>query len=309
MIDHPWNLNTVFKILRIARLYIVAGGALAFSIGALLAILEGGSLDVFRVILGYLVVFFGDLSTHYSNDYFDVEVDKNVKQRTFFASSGVLVDHPKMRTVAKHVSISFAIISIVLACITILFFEVPKEFFIVALVANLLGWIYSAPPLRLNSRGLGEITIAFVTGFIIPSAGFLVVKGCLDPLFFFFSAPFTMYGLILSLSLEAPDIETDRKGEKWNIAVRKGERFIFSIIFTLSFLATSTFLIYDWIIKYTIIDLKIVMFFSLMPLLTGLYGFLKVTDNRIDVKVPCFLNIVSLFLFNIFMNGYFFYLI
>ncbi len=309
MSSHTWNLNTVIKMFRIARLYIVAGGALAFSIGAILAIIEGGSRDLFRVILGYLVVFFGDLSTHYSNDYFDVEVDKNVKQRTFFTSSGILVDHPKLRTVAKQVSISLTISSIVLAYITILFFGAPGEFFIVALVANLLGWIYSAPPLRLNSRGLGEITIAFVTGFIIPSAGYIVVKGRLDPLLLFLSVPFTMYGLVLSLSLEAPDIETDRKGGKNNIAVRKGKRFIFSIIFTLSFLATSTFLIYDWIIKYAIIDLKIVMFFSLMPLLTGLYGSLKVTDKRINVKVPCFLNIVSLFLFNIFMNGYFLYLI
>ena len=183
------------------------------------------------------------------------------------------------------------------------------EFLIVVLVANLLGWIYSAPPLRLNSRGLGEITIAFVTGFIIPSAGYLVVKVRLDTQFLFLSIPFMMYGLVLSLSLETPDIETDRKGGKWNIAVRKGKRFIFSTIFALSFLATSTFLIYNWIIKYAIIDLKIVMFFSLMPLLTGFYGFLKVTDNRVDVKVPCFLNIVSLFLFNIFVNGYFLYLI
>jgi 1,4-dihydroxy-2-naphthoate octaprenyltransferase len=309
MSDYPWNLNVFFKILRIVRLYIVAGGALAFSIGALLAILEGGSCDLARVMLGYLVVFFGDLSTHYSNDYFDVEVDKNVKQRTFFASSGVLVDHPKLQTVAKHVSISLMITSIALACITVLFFGVPEEFVIVALIANLLGWIYSAPPLRLNSRGLGEITIAFVTGFIIPSAGYLVVKRRLDPLLFFLSVPFTMYGLVLSLSLEAPDIETDRKGGKWNIAARKGKRFIITTIFALSFLTTLTFLIYNWIIKHSIIDLKILMFFSLIPLVMGLYGFLKTLHKKEDVKVLCFLNVVSLFLFNMLMNGYFLYLI
>jgi len=309
MSDHPLNLNTVFKILRIARLYIVAGGALAFSIGALLAILEGGRCDLVRFVLGYLVVFLGDLSTHYSNDYFDVEVDKNVKQRTFFASSRVLVDHPHLRTVAKHVSISFMIISSTLAGIAVLFFEVPEEFFVIALIANLLGWIYSAPPLRLNSRGLGEITIAFVTGFIIPSAGYLVVKVRLDTQFLFLSIPFMMYGLVLSLSLEAPDIETDRKGGKWNIAVRKGKSFIFSTIFVLSFLATSTFPFYDWIIKYSIIDLKIVMFFSLIPLLTGLYGFLKVSDKNEDVNGFCYLNVLSLFIFNLLINGYFLYLI
>ena len=309
MSDYPWNISTVFKILRIARLYIVVGGALAFSIGALLAMLEGGSCDPIRVILGYLVVFFGDLSTHYSNDYFDVEVDKNVTQRTFFASSGILVDHPKLRTVAKRISIALMIISIALAFIIVFLLGIPVELFIVALIANLLGWIYSAPPLRLNSRGLGEATISLVTGFIIPSAGYLVVKGRLDPLLFSLSVPFTMYGFVLSLSLEAPDIETDHRGGKWNIAVRKGKSFTFSTIFALSFLATLTFLIYDWIIKHAIIDLKIVLFFSLMPLLAGLYGFLKVSEKKEDVEDFCFLNVVSLFLFNIAMNGYFLFLI
>ncbi len=308
MSDWPWNINTVFKMLRIARLYIVAGGALAFSIGALLAVLEGGNCIVVRVVLGYLVVFLGDLSTHYSNDYFDVEVDKNVKERTFFSSNGVLIDHPELRTLSKRIAISLMIISTLLASLIVLFFGVPEEFFVVALIANLLGWIYSAPPLRLNSRGLGEITIALVTGFIIPSAGYMLVKGRLDLPFFFFSAPFMMYGLILSLSLEAPDIEIDRKGGKTNLAVRKGKRFIFSTIFALSFLATSTFLIYDWINKYAIIDLKIMTTFSLMPLLTGLYGVLVSDKSGKDDRF-CFLNVVSLFLFNIFLNGYFLYLI
>ncbi len=308
MSDWLWNINTVFKMLRIARLYIVAGGALAFSIGALLAVLEGGNCIVVRVVLGYLVVFLGDLSTHYSNDYFDVEVDKNVKERTFFSSNGVLIDHPELRTLSKRIAISLMIISTLLASLIVLFFGVPEEFFVVALIANLLGWIYSAPPLRLNSRGLGEITIALVTGFIIPSAGYMLVKGRLDLPFFFFSAPFMMYGLILSLSLEAPDIEIDRKGGKTNLAVRKGKRFIFSTIFALSFLATSTFLIYDWINKYAIIDLKIVTTFSLMPLLTGLYGVLASDKSGKDDRF-CFLNVVSLFLFNIFLNGYFLYLI
>lgn len=308
MSDWPWNINTVFKMLRIVRLYIVAGGALAFSIGVLLAVLEGGNCIVVRVVLGYLVVFLGDLSTHYSNDYFDVEVDKNVKERTFFSSNGVLIDHPELRTLSKRIAISLMIISTLLASLIVLFFGVPEEFFVVALIANLLGWIYSAPPLRLNSRGLGEITIALVTGFIIPSAGYMLVKGRLDLPFFFFSAPFMMYGLILSLSLEAPDIEIDRKGGKTNLAVRKGKRFIFSTIFALSFLATSTFLIYDWINKYAIIDLKIMTTFSLMPLLTGLYGVLASDKSGKDDRF-CFLNVVSLFLFNIFLNGYFLYLI
>jgi len=302
------TFSTILKLIRIPRIYIVVGGALAFSLGTLLAILEGGRFNLVRVILGYLVVFFGDLSSHYSNDYFDVEVDKKVKHKTFFASSGVLIYYPRLRPISKYIAISLMTISSVLAGITVLFFEVPKEFLIIVVIANLLGWIYSAPPLRLNSRGFGEITIAFVTGFIIPCAGYLVLRGRLDPIFIFFSVPFTMYGFMLSLSLEAPDIEANRDGKKRNLAVQKGKQFIFLVIFALSFLATLTFLIYDWIIKSTIIDFKIVMTFSLTPLIAGFFGLLKVSDRNVDVNSFCVLNVISLFLFNILMNGYFLYL-
>ena len=291
------------KIFRIIRGHIVAGGILAFSLGALLAIASGGNFELTKAALTYAVVLLGDLSTHYSNDYFDVEVDKYVERKKFFAGSTILVTNQKLRSLSKRISMSLLAFSNILAVVIVIFYGAPIEFLIITLGANFLGWAYSAPPFRLISRGLGEIAVAVVTGFAIPAVGYLVVRGQFDPLFAYFAVPFIMYGLILSLSLEAPDREIDLKGGKRNLVVRKGERSIFSIILAMALLATLTFFVYAWQITPAVLNLEIVVLFSIAPLTTGFIGFVRVLQKK-SVDRFSTLNIVSLFLFNILMVAY-----
>jgi len=292
------------KILKIIRIHIVAGGALAFSLGALLAVSGGESFfDPVYVVLCYVVVLLGDLSAHYSNDYFDVEVDKYVERKKFLTGSTILVTHPKLRSSAKWISISLLALSTILAVAIVLFYGAPIEFLIIALGENFLGWAYSAPPLRLISRGLGEIAVAVVTGFAIPGIGYLALRGQFDPVFVFFAVPFVMYGLMLSLSLGAPDREIDRKGRKRNLVVRKGELSVFSLILVMALLATLIFFVYAWQITSAVLNLGIVVLFSLAPLTTGLLGFVRVFQKK-DVNRFSTLNIASLFLFNMLMIAY-----
>ena len=264
------------EILKVIRLHIVAGGVLAFSLGALLAVAGGGTLDPAHAALCYAVVLLGDLSTHYSNNYFDVEVDKYVEQKKVFSGSTILVTNPKLRPLSKHISISLLALSSILAATLVIFLGTPVEFLIIALGANFLGWAYSAPPFRLISRGLGEVVVAVVTGFAIPGVGYLAVKGQFGPLFAYFAVPFVMYGLILSLSLAAPDRAIDRKGGKRNLVVRKGERAVFSVILAMSVLAAVAFVVYAWQIPQATLNLGIVTLFSVAPLTAGLLGFVSV---------------------------------
>ena len=286
------------KILKIIRIHIVAGGVLAFSLGALLAIVGGGSFDLTRVVLGYVVVLLGDLSSHYSNDYFDVEVDKYIEQKKFFAGNTILVSNPNLRSLSKFISVALLVSSNLLAVGLVLFLGAPIEFFIVILGASLVGWFYSAPPLRLTSKGFGEVAVACVTGFAIPGLGYLAVRGQFDPLFVYFAVPFLMYGLILSLSLEAPDAEIDRKGGKRNLAVRKGAPSVFSLILALAALATLTFFAYSWLGTSAVLDISVVALFSIAPLTAALVGFAGVLQKR-SVNRFSALNIASLFFFNI----------
>jgi len=291
------------NVLRIIRFHILAGGVLAFSLGALLALASGGSFDPAQVVLAYVVMLLGDLSAHYSNDYFDIEVDKHIEQKKFFAGSAILINHPDLRPVSKSISISLLACSNILAVAIFLFLGAPIEIFFVILGASLVGWFYSAPPLRLTSRGFGEVAVACVTGFAIPAIGYLAVRGQFDPLFVFLAIPFVMYGFILSLSLEAPDAEVDRKGGKRNLAVRKGEQNVFLLILGLAVSATLIFFVYSWLFTSAVLDIGVMVLFSIVPLTAALVGFVGVLQKK-SVNRFSALNIVSLFIFNMLTVAY-----
>lgn len=291
------------NMLKIVRIHIVAGGALAFSLGGLLALANGGSFNPLLFASAYVVMLLGDLSSHYSNDYFDVEVDKHVEQRKFFAGRAILVNHPDLRALSKSVSMVMLVCANVLAVAIFLFLDAPIEIFIVILAASLTGWFYSAPPLRLTSRGLGEAAIASVTGFAIPGLGYLAIRGQFDPLFVYLAVPFVMYGLMLSLSLEAPDEEIDRKGGKRNLIVRKGARNVFLLILALTAASTLTFLVYSWLLVSTVLDIGVLALFSIAPLTAALVGFIGVIQKK-GVNRYSAVNVASLFVFNVLTVAY-----
>ena len=297
----------ILNLLKIIRLHIVTGGFLAFSLGTLLAIVGGGSFDPARFVLGYVVVFLADLSTHYGNDYFDVEVDKYVEKKKFFAGSGILVNNPDLRLLSKFVSLALLVGSNVLATMIVVFLGFPIEFFIVILGASLVGWFYSAPPVRLISRGFGEIAVAFVIGFAIPGLGYLGVRGQFDPLFVYFVIPFILYGLTLSLSLHAPDVEVDRMGNKRNLTVRLGQRRSFLLILAMVSSATLTFCIYSFQNAFLIVDFGMIVLFSVIPLVAGLIGFVGFFKKEVNYFSA--LNVAALFVFNIIMITYLLFLV
>jgi 1,4-dihydroxy-2-naphthoate octaprenyltransferase len=297
------NIMKYLKILKMIRVPIVAGGLLAFILGVLLAVVEGGNFDPIKIMLGYSVVLFGDLSTHYSNEYYDVEIDKHLKTKKFLSIKHILVNNPQLRPLIKTISLALLLISIGISVLIVQFFGAPIEFFIITLMANLLGWFYSAPPLRLCSRSLGEITIAIATGFIIPSIGYLSVRGMLDSFFLFLSLPFMMYGFILSLNLEAPDIENDQKRKKRTLAVRVGKKNVFYIILLIDILATLTFFVLLWQSPSNVFDFRIFFLFSLIPLITGIVSYIENFKEK-NLNTFSVLNILSLFMFIILINIY-----
>ena len=291
------------RILKIIRVHIVAGGFLAFLLGVLLALVGGGSFNLAIVVLVYVVMLLGDLSSHYSNDYFDVEVDKHIEQKKVFAGSAILVNHPNLRSYSKTISITLLLCANILAVAIFLFLGAPIEIFYVILGASLVGWFYSAPPLRLSSRGIGEIAVACVTGFAIPGLGYLAVRGQFDPVFFYLTIPFVMYGFMLILSLEAPDSEIDKKGGKRNLVVRKSPRSVFLLILTLTVSATIALFLYSWLVTSAVFDIGVLALFSIGPLTAAIVGFVGVHQKR-NVNRFSALNVTSLFCFNILTIAY-----
>jgi 1,4-dihydroxy-2-naphthoate octaprenyltransferase len=289
-------------MLKMIRLHIVAGGVLAFLLGALLAVANGGRLDLSRFALFYFIVFFGDLSTHYSNDYFDFQADQQTEKKKFFSGNKILIANPTLRPLARKLALTFLAVSLALAVLAVTFGFAPFELVMITLMVNFFGWFYSAPPLRLISRGLGEVAIALAVGFGIPALGYLSVKGSFDGWFALFILPFVLYGFMLALSLEAPDINVDRKSDKKSVGVLKGEQFVFGLIFAAAFGVSMMFVIYA-LTTAGGVSFWVVAAFSMAPLMAGLAGLVLSGRHRATERFSA-ANVVSLFLFNLLMIVY-----
>jgi len=206
--------------LRLIRPPIVLGGLLGYCLGALLGIRAGGRPEPAVLVACYMVVVLGDVSTHFSNAYYDAEGDAGSLPKTF-GGSNLLVGRPDLRGGALAASRLLSVASLGFVLVSVLA-GAGTQIAVLAVAANLLGILYSAPPVRLVSRGLGEASIAVGTGFMIPAAGYIAAAGGVSERFLVLSAPLVILGFCLSLSLEAPDMEADRIAGKLNLVARWG---------------------------------------------------------------------------------------
>jgi 1,4-dihydroxy-2-naphthoate octaprenyltransferase len=85
-----------------------------------------------------------------------------------------------------------------------------------------LAWFYSAPPMRLHSRGLGELTTAIIVPLIVPLSGYSLQAGRLDTMPLLAVLPLCCFQFAMLLSIEFPDEHGDRASGKGTLVVRLG---------------------------------------------------------------------------------------
>jgi 1,4-dihydroxy-2-naphthoate octaprenyltransferase len=276
----------VFGLLRVVRVPILVGGFLGCVLGAMLGLRAGGVFDLPLFAACYAVVAFGDLSTHFSNDYFDVALDGASPGKTF-GGSKQLVGRPELLGSAITAARLLSVVSIVAACGAVAL-GVNILILPLAVGANALGWLYSLPPWRLAYRGFGELAIAVGTGFGVPAAGYLAAKGELDAGLLLPSAALILYGSVLAFSLELSDMETDRIGGKMNLVARFGWSPCLRVALLLC--AASTALL--WLLSQPLLA-----YASLVPLAAVILGNLYATGDRGRRDAVASLCISSLFVF------------
>lgn len=101
----------------------------------------------------------------------------------------------------------------------------------IGLVGLFVGWAYSAPPLRLSARGLGEIAIAVAWSLVVAGSA-TVIGAPLTPAFtktalFASVAVGLPFGLLVANILyinQFPDAPADAAGNKRTVPVRFGTR-------------------------------------------------------------------------------------
>ncbi len=304
------TIHKLKTLLLVARPQFLAVGLALFLFGALWAALLGASFPPVRLVLGYLVILPAHLSVSYSNDYFDVEVDRLGTPTPFSGGSGVLVEHPELRGPAKWMALSLMACSLAFGLVFWLLYAYPLWYLGLVLLGNLLGWFYSSPPLRLAYRGLGELSTMFTAGFLLPGMGYLLARGTLDRDGLVFLLPLMLYGLAFILTVQLPDMEVDRLGGKGTWVARRGRGFGFGLI-GLALLGASLFIYFFPQIfpgSYRL-DFHVLGLLSLLPLAPGLTGLALRPSARAATLRLVLVNMLSLAVFCLAADGYLVYLL
>ncbi len=303
-------LNSIMiKLFKVARPQFLIVGLTLFVFGALWAVLLGAFFSPLRLLFGYLVILPAQLSVHFGNDYFDIASDRPGGGTMISGGGGVLLEHPELREPARWIAVILIFLSMGMGIVFIRTYSYPFWMIGFVILGNLAGWFYSAPPIRLSQRGFGELCYTFISGFLIPSMGYLVMRGVLDLEGIFFSIPLMLYGLVSILSVEIPDMEDDRLSNKRTWVVQKGRNFGFTSAGWLLLAATTYFFIFPIFYERQIpINFRVLGLLSLLPLGAGIFGMVKRPVDRVPATRIAIWTVIMLAAFSVFVDIYLLYL-
>jgi 1,4-dihydroxy-2-naphthoate octaprenyltransferase len=205
---------------RLSRPLFLYGGFAGVALGAALAAWRGHTVDAPTYAWVQVMVTAFQLMVHYANDYFDRDGDRDAARTAWSGGSGILADG----TLPPVVGLIAAAIAGAFGAAAILRFLAGGN-----TTAGLLGcamgalsWAYSAPPLRLAARGLGELDAAAVVAVLVPAAAFAAFAEDLAPAI---APPLLATGITMiamMLCVEIPDAGGDRLSGKRTLVVRLG---------------------------------------------------------------------------------------
>lgn len=215
---------TAIALLRLLRTPFLAGGIMLHALGVAVALYAGGALNVPALILTQIVITFTQLMTHVSNEYFDLDTDRHNPATTMWAGgSRVLPEGALPPRVALWLSMLFGAVAAIAGVALALLLGDGRQLSVIVGTALLLAWGYSAPPLRLHSRGLGEITVALVVTTLTPLLGFYAQAGRLTWLPIVAVLPLCCLQFAMMFTVEFPDRESDAATGKRTLVVRLGD--------------------------------------------------------------------------------------
>jgi 1,4-dihydroxy-2-naphthoate octaprenyltransferase len=213
----------IWAFMKLTRPMFLGGAVLLYLLGVALARAQGNSIDWARLLLGQLLVTVIQLTTHYANEYYDYEVDAalGAERTRFSGGSGILVSGQLDRAVALHATHVCLILAVALISVCGL---ISPLMWIIGLSALLGGYFYSAPPLRLEGSGWGELDAAILTALLVPLTGYVLQAGHFDPAVLIVCAPLVLIYIAMILTFEFHDYPADKALGKRNLTVRIGLR-------------------------------------------------------------------------------------
>jgi 1,4-dihydroxy-2-naphthoate octaprenyltransferase len=216
-------LRAVLAFVRLSRLKFLSGGLVGGAFGTAMSLAVGARFDILAYAFAQLTITSFHLMTHYANDYFDRAADVRSVRTPYSGGSGTLVDG----SLSSRVALVAAGASASIGCAGALALAAHAPIAAgIAVAIGALAWAYSAPPLRLLARGLGELDTALVVAVLVPLCAFAAQRPPLGAFGIALASTLPAAAAIFAmmLAVEYPDLASDAVGGKRNLVVRAGPR-------------------------------------------------------------------------------------
>ncbi len=214
-------LARVSAFVRLTRPTFLAGGFVGGAFGTALAAARDRGVSPRRYALAQAAITAFHLMTHYANDYFDRAGDVGARRTPFSGGSGALVDGSLPPRVALVAARTCAACGVLAAAALVARRPVAGA---TAIALGTLAWCYSAPPVRLLGRGLGELDTAVVVSVLVPLCAYAAQGGRLDGRAAVATLPGAAAMFAMMIAVEYPDAAVDAASGKRNLIVRLGVR-------------------------------------------------------------------------------------
>ena len=221
-----WTRAEKFRLwIRALRLQFYPKTLVAYTLGAVVVGLASGFFSWPIYLLGYGVVFALEAATVLSNEYFDAETDRlNQHFTSMSGGSRVLVEGvitPRQLLTGVGLALGVGLF------LTLLLVGVSPspmvDVFLLFGVSALLGVGYTAPPLRLAYRTLGELDVVVVNSLLAIVWGYVLQGGGLrESVPWMLGIPLALASLPSIILAGVPDQKADAAVGKKTLAVRLG---------------------------------------------------------------------------------------
>lgn len=220
---HRIPMETVSQVVTLSRPLHLLGGWLFSCLGAATAQAAGLTLSWPRLLGGLAVVSALQLMTHYSNEYFDLDADSANQSFTPWSGGSRVLPAQQL---APAVALWAALISGALGGLGGLFLALtgPAPYATLGLLGSALAlsWAYSAPPLWLNRRGLGELSGSLVLIGLTLLFSYQLQAGALGGLPLLIAVPLLPMQFAMLLAMNLPDAVGDQAVGKRTLVVQLG---------------------------------------------------------------------------------------
>lgn len=224
----------MFKnLIRALRLPFSTASVLPFIFGSLLA---KGSLKLSTFLLGLIAVLFTHLAANLLNDYADSKTGADWQDRRFygfFGGSKLIQEGVFSENFYRNLAFLFSALALaaVISLVLILNSLLTVGFYILIVF---LGFSYSAGPLQLSYRRLGELTIFILFGPALVMGGYFIQTKIFPTLEgFILSLPFGLLTAAILYANEIPDVNEDIKAKKLTLVSVVGQEKAFILYYIL----------------------------------------------------------------------------